>query len=148
MPLGLVLLALVSSILMGHIGRRISDKPGYVEARRVVAEYEALKKAAGRDRRLTKKLRRIEPEARRARRLLVKVNLLKAFVFFFIYAATLIVAAVSYQYFYTPIYVPIFTVFHDDAMIMPATVIMLASYLLFLPLMQRLSEPAALLGKR
>ena len=141
MPLGLILLAFVSSILMGHIGRKISDKPGYVEAKKLVAEYEMLKKAAGRDRRLTKKMKKIEPEAKRARRMLVKVNIEKALVFFLIYASTLIVAIISYQYVYTPIYVPLFTVVHDGAMIMPSTIIMLAAYLLFLPLMQRMSEP-------
>jgi uncharacterized membrane protein (DUF106 family) len=141
MPLVLVLLALISSVFMGYIGRRLSDRPGYNEAKKIVAEYEALKKAASKDKRLTKKLRRLEPEARRARRMLVRISVEKALVFFAIYAATLMVALVSYQYVYTPIYVPLFTIIHRGEMIMPASIVMLASYLLFLPLMQRLSEP-------
>ncbi len=141
MPLSLILLAFLSSLLVGYIGRRISDKPGYIEAKKILAEYNLIKREAGRDKRLLKKMRRMEPEVKRARRLLLIVNIEKAFVFFAVYAATLIVAGVAYGYFYTPIYVPLFTIISNGAMVMPASVIMLAAYLLFLPLMQRMSEP-------
>ncbi len=136
-----VLVAFLFTLLMGYVGRRASYNPEYIRAKTVMAEYQFLKKSAPRDKRLVRKLKRLEPEAKRAKRVAFIYTFRKIMIFFVFYVVSIILVTVAFGLYLVPFDIPGLTYRLDSVPATPASTVLIASYILFMPLIQRLSEP-------
>lgn len=136
-----VLVALLFALLMSYAGRRVTSNQEYVRARTIIAEYQLLKKSSPRDKRLVRKLKRLEPEAKRAKRLAFIYTFRKVMIFFLFYVVSIIVVTLTFDLYIVPFDIPGLTYRVEGFPVTPASTVLIASYILFMPLIQKLSEP-------
>ncbi len=136
-----VLVAFLFTLLMSHAGRKVTSNTEYVRAKTLIAEYQLLKKSSPRDKRLVRKLKRLEPEAKRAKRLAFIYTFRKVMVFFLFYVVSIIIVTLTFGFYVVPFDIPGLTYRIEGFPVTPASTVLIASYILFMPLIQKLSEP-------
>lgn len=118
LPLFPVLLAMASAILAIMVYRRVIPYEAIREAIDLVAEYRALERGA-RGKRAQKKLKAMEPEYRRARRLIFRGTLVKFLVLTSFYMTGGLAAVIVYPLVRSPYDLPLITTSIDGVTVVP-----------------------------
>ncbi len=120
LPLLPVAMAFSSAILAVATYRRIIPYTAIKTAIDVIAEYRVLQREA-KGKRALKKLKALEPEYARARRLVFRSTLVKFFILTSFYLAGGLASAISYPLYKTPYAFPLITTITQDGVVVAPT---------------------------
>ncbi|MCE4625876.1 MAG: hypothetical protein F7C35_08480 [Desulfurococcales archaeon] len=130
-PLFLIIIPFLFVVSSAAVYRSIYPEEKVKRALEIIAEYRVAKEEAKRRKRAAKKVRALEPQYKRARRLLLNTVLVKTLLLLLTYLGGSIMFIQTMPAIASPYHIPPLTVNNGDICVIPSIIIFFLAYIVF-----------------